>query len=86
VAPDVKRGILIKSILGVFLIKMEQPKDYTEEEFPEAQSFNDWLRTGYDNLNVFEKLIFHLQLHPIRVIIVIFLLGYGTGIYFGKFW
>jgi hypothetical protein len=57
---------------------MEQPKDYEE--------LVAYLDSGYDELTLFSKILYHLQDYIILVIGVSLALGYLLGLTFGKFW
>lgn len=62
---------------------MEQPKDYAEDKIP---TFEEFLDQEYDNLNLLEKITYHLQDHIWKVIFITVVGGYLAGAQFGLFW
>lgn len=56
----------------------EQPKDY--------ESFEEFLDSGYKDLNAFQKLTYSLQDHVWKAIFVVLVGGYLAGTHFGVFW
>jgi len=57
---------------------MEQPKDY--------ETFEEYLDSGYQELNMFQKITYHLQDHVWKTIFIGVASGYLAGTYFGMFW
>jgi len=59
-------------------MEQEQPKDY--------ETFEEFLNSEYDNLNVFQKFTYLLQDHIWKAIFVCAAAGYFAGTRFGVFW
>lgn len=59
----------------------EQPKDYEEIE-----TFEEFLDSGYKELNLLGKITYRLQDHIWKVIFVGIAGGYLAGTHFGVFW
>jgi hypothetical protein len=57
---------------------MGQPKDY--------ETFEEFLNSGYKELNIWGKFIYQLQEHIFKVISISVAGGYIAGTYFGMFW
>ena len=62
-------------------MKDKQPKDFVEIE-----TFEEFLDSGYKNLNALEKVTYSLQDHVWKVIFVCASGGYLAGTHFGVFW
>jgi len=56
----------------------EQPKDY--------ESFEEFLNSGYDELNAWGRFTYFLQDHVWKAIFITALAGYLAGIHYGVFW
>lgn len=59
---------------------MNQPKDYI------VQSFDELLKEEYESLSLINKILYHMQNHMIKVILINFVIGYTIGVILGKFW
>ena len=59
----------------------QQAKDY--EEVP---TFEELLKEEFGNLNLYEKILYHLQDYVILAIASSLVAGYVTGATFGRFW
>jgi len=56
----------------------KQPKDY--------ETFEEFLNSGYDELNAWGRLTYFLQDHVWKAIFIGSIVGYLTGVRFGIFW
>lgn len=57
----------------------DRPKDY-----PEVQTLEEWLDSGYGELNTFQKIVYHLQDYVLVYIFAAFAAGYLAGLFVGN--
>jgi len=57
---------------------MTQPKDY--------ETFEEFIESEYKALSPYQKVIYHLQNHTVKLLLAAFAGGYWAGLHFGVFW
>jgi len=56
----------------------EQPKDY--------ETYEEFLDSGYKELNLWGRITYFLQDHVWKAIFIVLVSGYLAGTHFGVFW
>ena len=64
----------------LFKMDQEQPKDYVLE------TFEEFLENEYKYLSPYQKVIYFLQNHVIKLLLVALAGDYWLGTHFGAFW